>query len=136
MTIKRVALICFFTLTIHSIWGQTESKCFSNGGLKYRTTVTLIINTDNTISGTVVSDEYDDIPVEQSSFTGIKTRDKLKVKFSGTPPIVGVASRWTNKAWTIKKTDGIDMLIITFYAKNYDTNKWSNTNYEFAPCDE
>lgn len=135
MYIKRVVFICFFTFIIHSVWGQSESKCFSNGGLKYRTTVKFTINADNTINGTVVSDEYDETQLEQASFTGTKTRNTFKVKFSSTPPMVGAASEWTNKVWTIKRINGVETLIITFNAKNYDTNKWRNTHYEFTLCD-
>jgi hypothetical protein len=134
MNIKRVALICFFTLATNSMWGQTESKCFSNDGLKCTTTVKFSIDQDNKISGTVVCFEYEDMPKKQSSFTGTKTGNTLKVKFSGKPPIVGTASEWTNKAWTIKKVNGVEKLIIVFYAKNYETNKWSNTDCEFDPC--
>jgi hypothetical protein len=134
MNIKRVVFFCFCALAMNSMWGQTESKCFSNDGLKYRTVVKFSIAKDNKIRGTVVSDEYEDTPIEQASFTGTKIGNTLKVKFNGKPPIVGAASEWTNKAWTIKKVNGAEKLIIVFYAKNYETNKWSNTDCEFDPC--
>jgi hypothetical protein len=113
---------------------KTQNKCFANDGQKYRTSVKLQINADNKISGTVVSDEYDETPIEKASFTGTKIGNTFKVKFSGKPPVVGASSEWTEKVWTLKEINGVETLVIIFNAKNYDTNKWSNTSYEFVPC--
>jgi hypothetical protein len=134
MNIKIVPIICIFALSTSPLWSQKISKCFSNDGLKYRTTVKFTIN-NNKLNGTVASDEYDDTAIEQTSFTGTKTGNTIKVKFNGKPPVVGAASEWTNKAWTLKKVNGVEILMITFYSKDYDTNKWSNANCEFTPCD-
>lgn len=124
----------FLTLLSKVCFGQTTNKCFSNDGLKYRTSIKFKIGADNQISGTVVSDEYEDTPLEQASFTGSKIGNTFKVKFNGTPPMVGEASEWTDKLWTIKKVNGVETLVIIFNAKNSKTNKWANTSYEFAPC--
>jgi hypothetical protein len=129
-----LAFIALFILASNLCFAQTKNKCFSNDGLKYRTSVKFKISADNKISGTVVSDEYEDTPIEQASFTGTKIGNTFKVKFNGKPPVVGAASEWTNKLWTIRKINSVETLVIIFNAKNYDTNKWSNTNYEFAPC--
>jgi hypothetical protein len=86
------------------------------------------------ISGTVVSDEYEETPIEKASFTGTKIGNTFKVQFIGKPPVVGASSEWTDKVWTLQKINGVETLVIIFNAKNYDTNIWSNTSYEFVPC--
>lgn len=129
-----LVLITLLALIPNLCFGQTQNKCFSNDGQKYRTSVKFKINVDNKISGTVVSDEYDETPIEKASFTGTKIGNTFKVKFSGKPPVIGAASEWTDKVWTLKRINGVETLVIIFNAKNYGTNKWSNTSYEFAPC--
>ena len=58
------------------------------------------------------------------------------VKFTGTAPVVGSASEWTDKPWTIGQLEGkrqsMDVLHIIFNAKNYNTNKWEDSDYQFA----
>jgi len=113
---------------------QLPKKCFENNGLKYNTSVTIIYLTDSTVSGTVTSESLEDTKKENADFEGKLSGDKLTIAFKGTAPVVGDASEWTNKPWVIKKSGDKEKLQIIFNAKNYDTNKWGNTTYEFDPC--
>jgi hypothetical protein len=115
-----------------------NKKCFSNDGLKYKTVVTLLFGHKEgkeIVSGNVTSGEIDSGKPEKGVFEGTIDGDKLMIKFIGNPPIVGDASEWTDKPWTLKKVGGKETLHIIFNAKNYDTNKWKDTDYQFELVD-
>jgi hypothetical protein len=109
-------------------------RCFANDGLKYKTVVTLFSG-ENEVAGNVTSEDLETGKKEISKFGGIMKADKLTIKFEGTPPVIGDASEWTGKPWTIKKAGGQETLLIVFNAKNYNTNKWEDTNYQFVQVD-
>jgi hypothetical protein len=133
---KQLITILFFLSISGLNFGQSINKCFSNGGLKYRSTIKIQIVADDTIKGMAISDEYDDTPIEQTSFTGIKKGDTLFVKFNGNPPISGSASEWTDKPWIIKKAADRETLIVVFYEMNYDTRIWGYDEIEFISCEK
>jgi hypothetical protein len=111
-------------------------RCFANDGLKYNTIITIYGgDNSNEVAGDVASEEIDSNKKETTKFEGTISGDKLTIKFKGTPPIIGDASEWTDKPWTIKKAGGKETLVIVFNAKNYDTNKWGVTDYQFAKVD-
>lgn len=112
---------------------ETIKSCFSNDGLKYNMVITLFISGD-TVTGNVSSTELDSGKEEKTTFTGTADGNKLTIAFSGKPPVVGAASEWTNKPWMIENTAGVEKLLITFNAKNYETNQWQEMVYEFLPC--
>lgn len=115
-------------------------KCFSNDGLKYKTTVTITFE-GSKVTGTVTSEDLGSGKKETGSFEGNAKGDKLTVKFNGKTPAIGDATEWIEKPWTITQSSSAaslvaasssEKLIIPFNAKNYETNKWSETGYEFA----
>ncbi len=110
-------------------------KCYSNDGLKYSTVITINFMPDNNVTGKVMSQELDSDKKEVAKFTGSVTGDKLSVKFAGTPPMVGTGSEWTGNPWTIVSKSGKESIGIVFNAKNYETNKWSETDYAFVLTD-
>jgi hypothetical protein len=110
-------------------------KCYSNDGLKYNTVITIVFGDKNNVTGNVTSEELETGKKETIAFEGISLGDKLAIKFKGTAPVIGDASEWTDKPWTIKKAGGKETLVIVFNAKNYDTNKWEDTDYQFAQVD-
>lgn len=114
---------------------QPNGKVFYLAGLKYETYIKINIDANKKVSGTVKSNEHG-LEGETVSFVGTLKKGKIKVKFNGKPPIVGAASEWTNKPWRIKEKEGKKLLIITFYAKNYNTSKWENMDYEFEEISE
>ncbi|MDZ4806772.1 MAG: hypothetical protein SGI96_00720 [Bacteroidota bacterium] len=107
-----------------------EQKCYRNDGLKYSTVITINYSAATDVTGSIVNKDLESDKKEAAKFTGTVTGDKLTVKFVGKPPVMGAASEWTVKPWTINKS-GKEKLIIVFNAKNYDTNKWAHTDYEF-----
>lgn len=113
---------------------EAKKMCFANEGLKYKTTVEFNMGETDFI-GTVTSEEMDSGKKETAGFTGVKSGEGLIVKFKGTPPVVGSASEWTDHVWTIKKKGTIESLYIIFNAKNFETNKWQDTDYEFEQTD-
>jgi hypothetical protein len=117
-------------------------KCYASDGLKYKTVVTLIFvkkNGTDIVSGNVTSEELGSGKTEKGVFEGTIDGDKYMIKFMGNPPTVGDASQWTDKAWTIEKVEGKgqwkEKLHIIFNAKNYETNKWEDTDYQFVLVD-
>ncbi len=110
-----------------------NKKCFENDGLKYKTSVS-IFSSEKEVSGTVTSEALDDGTKQTADFTGSIAGDQMTITFKGSPPVIGAASEWTKKPWTIKKAGGKETLLIVFNAKNYDTNKWEETTYEFTTC--
>jgi hypothetical protein len=112
---------------------QDVERCFSNDGLKYATTIT-IFTEDSRIRGNVKSTDLESGKEEKTKFTGTVDGNKLTVDFRGAPPVVGAASEWTDKTWTLDNTGGTEKLHIIFKAKNYETNKWEEMVYEFLPC--
>lgn len=113
---------------------EAEKKCYSNDGLTYKTVVT-IFSGGNDVVGNVSSEELESGKKQTTEFTGTVSGEGIIVKFKGEPPVVGSASEWTNNVWTIKKTGGKEILYIIFSAKNYDTNKWQDTDYKFEKVD-
>jgi hypothetical protein len=111
-----------------------EKKCYVNRGLKYTTIITIYIG-DSEVIGIVNRIDLESGREERTTFTGPRNGDKLSIKFDGTPPVIGAASEWTNKPWTLKKEGAKKILHIIFNAKNYDTNKWENTDYQFVIVD-
>ena len=112
-------------------------KCFSNDGLKYSVTIKLIYLSATEVTGSVVSRETETNKIATARFLGMIDGNKVIVQFRGNPPIVGVASEWTSKPWTLENKSGKERINILFNAKNYETNKWIETNYEFeiVACD-
>jgi len=112
-----------------------KTKCFVSEGLKYQTTVTLIFN-DNEAMGIVSSEEIESGKKRSTGFKGTRKSNEFTVEFiQGKPPVIGDASEWTGKPWTLKKEGGKETLHIIFNAKNYDTNKWEDTDYQFVLLD-
>jgi len=87
---------------------------------------------ENTLLGNVTSEDLGSGKKETAEFTGTKDGDKITVKFKGNPPVVGAASEWTDKPWIMKKEGGKETLKIVFNAKNYESNRWEEINYDFA----
>jgi hypothetical protein len=110
-------------------------KCYANDGLKYKTVITIIFGDKNTVTGNVISEELESGKKETTQFEGTSTADKFAIKFKGTAPVIGSASEWTDKPWTLEHLPGkgqwMEKLHIIFNAKNYDTNKWEDADYQF-----
>src|SRR6185295_6160623 len=112
-----------------------KTKCFVNEGLKYKTTVTLGFN-DNEVLGIVSSEEIESGKKRSTGFKGTRKSNEFTVEFiERKPPVIGDASEWTNKPWTLKTESAKETLHIIFNAKNYDTNKWEDTDYQFDQVD-
>ena len=112
-----------------------QPKCFENDGLKYRITINLNYISAVEFSGMITTDEYGKKLVDKQRFIGSVKGNDITVKFMNRKlPVVGDATEWTTKPWTIKNTLGAETLSIIFNAKNYDTNQWAETSYEFKGC--
>ena len=131
---KQAFLLVLMIFTLIQSNGQGKQKCFKDDGLKYQTVITINFLSAMKVSGTVTSAEYGSNIKEKTDFTGTVNGKILKIKFEGKPPRIGAATQWTDKPWIIKKNKDKEMLCIVFDSKSYDTKKWSNATYEFAPC--
>ncbi len=131
---KQILASVFFLFAFMQAYSQKKQKCFEDDGLKYKTVIHINFLSTTQVSGNVTSEEYDSQAKLKTDFTGIISGRMLKIKFNGNRPVVGAATQWLDKPWTIKKTKGKETLCIIFYSKNYNTQKWSNTTYEFIPC--
>jgi hypothetical protein len=114
--------------------GVIMKVCFASDGLKYKTVVSMTIE-GNAVVGNVTSEELESNKKETTEFAGTIDGNKLTIKFKGTPPVIGASSEWTDKPWNIKKDGGKETLHIIFNAKNYETNKWEDTDYQFVLID-
>ena len=118
---------------------EAQKNCYANDGLKYATVVTIYsAEGENAVLGNVTSEDLESGKKETAEFTGTMDGDKITVKFKGNAPVVGAASEWTNNPWKIVKKEGkgnTESLSIIFNAKNYDTNKWKDTEHLFALVD-
>lgn len=110
---------------------QSVQKEFYSEGLKYFTRVKMSIESDGKVTGTVASIEHGEEEFLTTSFSGTFTNGEIQVIFDSEPPVVGANSNWTDKPWRIETKEGKEVLIIPFYAKNYETNEWGDTEYEF-----
>jgi hypothetical protein len=108
-----------------------QQKCFSNEGLKYETVITINYTSATAVAGSVTSQEMGSYKKDMAKFTGTADGSKLNITFEGKKPVVGDASEWTSKPWTIDNKTGKEKLHIVFNAKNFETNKWADTDYEF-----
>lgn len=116
------------------VTNDDKIKRFSLDGLKYKTLIEIHFDSSAKVTGSVEDiDLGTSASTDKANFTGTKNGDNLNVHFDGKEPVVGDNSQWTKQPWTIKKVNGKEVLNIQFLAKNYDTNKWENTNYEFTP---
>jgi len=113
---------------------QPIKKCFSNDGLQYRTIVTMKLIGDQVL-GMVTTEELESHKKETADFEGSVSNNQLTIKFKATPPPFGKASEWTTRPWSLDTKTGKETLRIIFNAKNYETNKWAETVYEFALAD-
>lgn len=114
---------------------EADKKCFASDGLKYNTVVNLSMGETDFV-GTFTSEELESGKKETADFTGTISGREMIVKFKGNPPVVGAASEWTDKPWKIETKNGKENLLIIFNAKNYETNKWQEMQYEFIPCNK
>ncbi|MBC7873050.1 MAG: hypothetical protein H7Y01_03580 [Ferruginibacter sp.] len=110
-------------------------KCFANDGLQYNTIITLNYASASEVTGSFVSEELESNKKEAVKFTGTIDGNQLTVQFRGAQPVVGAASEWTTKPWTIETGTGKEKLTIVFNAKNSETNTWKETGYEFEMVD-
>ena len=110
-----------------------EKKCFENIGLKYNVRIEFEL-TETAISGKVISKEIDVNQQTSSDFTGSINGNSITIKFAKQAPVVGDASEWTDKPWKLVKNGSKEKLLIPFDAKNYETNKWQISEYEFEAC--
>ena len=112
-----------------------SEKCFVNDGLKYSTRISIFFKSPTEVNGTVTSTDLGTDAKETADFTGTSKGNELTITFKGKAPVIGDASTWTDKPWIIKKdAKGNSILSIIFNSKNYETNKWSDTAFEFEVC--
>jgi len=109
-------------------------KCYTNEGLKYK--IVVVINFGETdVVGNITSEETSSGEIHTTAFEGKLSGKTITAVFKGTPPPAGDASEWTTKPWTIENKQGKEILHIVFNAKNYETNKWADMDYEFTATD-
>lgn len=109
---------------------STVTRCFESNGLKYKVTINLSTGPDE-LGGMLYSEEMGSGKIDSIAFSGTPSGEELSVSFDGTPPPVGDASEWLNKSWRLRGKPGSEKLYILFNAKNYETNKWKETEYGF-----
>lgn len=112
--------------------GGIEELCFKNAGLKDEQTVSLNIN-ESRVTGTYkIMRDYSSDSVETFDFTGTRSGTTLKVKFKGSKlPSPGMKS----PTWKLVDDGEKQILRIKFNGKNYETNKFEDTEVEFESCE-
>lgn len=118
-----------------AVAGEARYKSFTLDGLKYQTTIELMLLPDNRVVGYISSDEYG-LSFYDGKFSGHTEGNTLHVQFAGEPPVVGARSEWTDKSWKLVRHEGAEHLSVPFHAYNYETEEWSDTEYFFGPVED
>ncbi len=129
-------LLAFLILTIPSFaLAQTKSKCFQNESLQGRSVVNFTTDKNNALSGTY---SVEITGLEESArtyeFVGNRKGNVLTVLFDRDVLPDVAPSYLKSVIWTLAKKGDKEVLGITFYGKNYQTNKYADYLAEFEPC--
>ncbi|MBI5856811.1 MAG: hypothetical protein HZB42_04095 [Sphingobacteriales bacterium] len=107
--------------------------CFENTGLKYRLRIRINFISAKRATVSVSSNEIGGNKISVANFSCDVNVNNLIIKSVEDLPAAGDASEWVaNKNWVIDTANGKTVLSVPFNAKNYDTNKWELTDYEFV----
>lgn len=132
---KTLLIFLFLTSASFAVFAQTESKCFQNESLQGKSVVNFTAN-GQTISGTYsveISGEAESAKTYE--FGGSLKGKSITVLFEKNVLPDVAPSSIKNVIWTLENKGGEEVLQITFYGKNYQTNKYANYIAEFEPCE-
>lgn len=132
---KITLTFLILTLASYAAFAQGERKCFQNESLQGRSVVEF---------GTIGQMLYGTYSVEISGdgegaktfeFEGDRKGKFLTVHFEENALPADVAPlHMRNVIWTLSKKGDEEVLEITFYGKNYETNKYAHYIAEFESC--
>jgi hypothetical protein len=135
MIMKITLTFLILTLASYAAFAQAESKCFQNESLQGRSVVNFTTDGE-TLSGTYsVEVSGDGEGVKTYEFGGSRKGKFLTVLFEQNVLPDVAPSSIKSLVWTLVKTGDEEVLQITFYGKNYETNKYANYIAEFEPCE-
>lgn len=128
---KIIAIFCFCLLFAVSVSAQ-KTVCFENKGLKQIHRISFELEGKKVVEGYYETIGYDtSTSAETFNFSGTKSGNVLKVKFSGTIPYER-PPKTASIVWTLGK----NVLTVPTYGKNYDTNTFSTYRAKFEKCTE
>jgi len=132
---KNTLALLILTFLSFAAAAQTESKCFKNEGLQGRSVVNF--ETEGAALTGTYSVEISGEPESSKTyeFKGNRKGKFLTVLFDQDvlPDVAPSFIKSVN--WTLEKKGDEEVLGITFYGKNYETNKYANYEAEFEPCE-
>ena len=130
-------LLTFLILTSASFtaFAQSESKCFQNETLQGRSVVNFTTNGQKLNGTYAVEISGEPESAKTYEFEGNRRGNSLTVLFEQNVLPDVAPSQIKNVVWTLEKKGGEEVLQITFYGKNYETNKYANYIAEFISCE-
>jgi len=130
--------LTFLILTWASLaaFAQSGSRCFQNETLQGKSVVNFKIDVNNALSGAYsiqITGEEDSARTYE--FGGTRRGNFLTVRFEQDVLPDVAPSYLKSVVWALVKTNEKEVLKITFYGKNYETNKYADYTAEFEPCE-
>lgn len=114
---------------------QPQKKCFVSGGLKDEVRVYLSINGIQVAGEFFMARGYDAASREIHVFGGTKAGNNLSVKFAAGKTPDALPRSKESLAWTLVTTPFKESLQVTFYGRNYNTNKYEFYKADFESCE-
>lgn len=112
-----------------------ERKCFQNESLQGRSVVNFTTIGQMLYGTYSVEISGDGEGVKTLEFKGDRQDKFLTIHFEPNVLPDVAPSSIKSVIWTLEKKGGDEVLQITFYGKNYKTNKYANYIAEFEPCE-
>ncbi|MCY7375597.1 MAG: hypothetical protein LH472_06455 [Pyrinomonadaceae bacterium] len=133
---RTLSTFLILTLASFAAFAQTESKCFQNESLQGRSVVNFKTDGNHALSGTYsVEISGDGESAKTYEFGGVRKGNFLTVLFERDVLPDVAPSYIKSVVWALVKTGNKEVLEITFYGKNYETNKYADYTAEFESCE-
>jgi len=129
-------LLAFLILTVPGFaFAQNKSKCFQNETLQGKSVVNFTTDDNNALSGTYSVEISGESESSKTYEFGGNRRGKFLTVLFEQNVLPDVAPSYLKSVvWALAKKGDKEVLEITFYGKNYETNKFANYLAEFEPC--
>lgn len=134
--LKITLTILILILANFAAFAQSRSKCFQNESLQGKSIVNFRTEANGALYGTYsVEISGEEESAKTFEFGGNRRGKFLTVLFEQNVLPDVAPSYIKSVIWTLSKKGGEEVLEITFYGKNYETNKYADYIAEFEPCE-
>lgn len=132
---RRMMKILIPMILLSSFSAFAQEKCFHNDALKGTQFVRFTLNDGGKISGTFEYKNRESELAKKYRFGGALAANLLRVKFENNELPDIAPSEMRNLRWKLIEKAGEEILLIPFYGKNYETEKYAEYVVEFKSCE-